>query len=76
MTSKPKHWRRNWQKVRVMMPKRKMIRNSAVEFLIFTAQDAKNSIAARYENETILLTHFESDVDKLIMKEVRGLGDE
>ena len=52
------------------------IRNGAVDFLIFTAQDAKNDIAARYENETILLTHFESDVDKLIMKEVRGLGDE
>ncbi|MBT4348591.1 MAG: hypothetical protein HOL93_01865 [Candidatus Marinimicrobia bacterium] len=59
-----------------MMHKRKMIRNGAVDFLIFTAQDAKNDIAARYENETIWLTHFESDVDKLIMKEVRGLGDE
>jgi hypothetical protein len=52
------------------------IRNGTAEFLLFTAQDDKNSIAARYENETIWLTHFESDVDKLIMKEVRGLGDE
>lgn len=39
-----------------MGSKTKLIRNSTAEFLIFTAQDAKNSIEARYENETIWLT--------------------
>ena len=38
------------------MSKKKLIRNSTAEFLIFTAQDDKNSIEARYENETIWLT--------------------
>jgi len=38
------------------MSKNKQIRNSTAEFLIFTAQDGKNSIEARYENETIWLT--------------------
>ncbi len=38
------------------MSKNKLIRNSTAEFLIFTAQDGKNSIEARYENETIWLT--------------------
>jgi len=47
------------------------IRNSTVEFLIFTAQDGKNSIEARYENETIWLTQkliaelFEVDVSTI-----------
>jgi hypothetical protein len=46
----------------------KLIRNSTAEFLIFTAQEGKNSIEARYENETIWLTQklmgelFEVDV--------------
>ena len=34
----------------------KLIRNSTSEFLIFTAQDGKNNIEARYEGETIWLT--------------------
>jgi len=38
------------------MSENKLIRNSTAEFLIFTAQDGKNSIEARYENETIWLT--------------------
>ena len=38
------------------MSKNKLIRNSTAEFLIFTAQDGKNNIEARYENETIWLT--------------------
>ena len=46
----------------------KLIRNSTSEFLIFTSQDGKNSIEARYEDETIWLTQkliaelFEVDV--------------
>ncbi len=50
------------------MSKNKLIRNSTAEFLIFTAQDGKNSIEARYEDETIWLTQklmgelFEVDV--------------
>ena len=32
------------------------IRNSTAEFLIFTSQDGKNSIEARFEDETIWLT--------------------
>jgi len=39
-----------------MSEKRLTIRNSTVEFLIFTSQDGKNSIEARYENETVWLT--------------------
>ncbi len=39
-----------------MNNKNKLIRNSTAEFLIFTAQDGKNSIETRYENETIWLT--------------------
>ena len=38
------------------MSNNKLIRNSTAEFLIFTAQDGKNSIEARYEDETIWLT--------------------
>jgi len=38
------------------MSKNKLIRNSTSEFLIFTAQDGKNTIEARYEDETIWLT--------------------
>ena len=38
------------------MGNKKLIRNSTAEFLIFTAQDGKNSIEARYEDETIWLT--------------------
>ena len=38
------------------MSNKKLIRNSTAEFLIFTAQDGKNSIEARYEDETIWLT--------------------
>jgi len=38
------------------MSENKLIRNSTAEFLIFTAQDGKNSIEARYEDETIWLT--------------------
>ena len=46
----------------------KLIRNSTAEFLIFTSQDAKYSIEARYEDETIWLSQkliaelFEVDV--------------
>lgn len=39
-----------------MNKKTKLIRNSTAEFLIFTSQDGKNSIEARYEDETIWLT--------------------
>jgi hypothetical protein len=38
------------------MKNRQLIRNSTAEFLIFTFQDGKNSIEARYEDETIWLT--------------------
>jgi len=38
------------------MNKNQLIRNSTSEFLIFTAQDGKNSIEARYEDDTIWLT--------------------
>lgn len=34
----------------------KLIRNSTAEFLIFTSQDAQNSIEARYEDKTIWLS--------------------
>lgn len=34
----------------------KLIRNSTVEFLIFTAQEGGDSIQARYEDETLWLT--------------------
>ncbi|HWL43223.1 MAG TPA: virulence RhuM family protein [Ilumatobacter sp.] len=37
-------------------PGRRLIRNSTAEFLIFTAQDATDSIEARYEHETVWLT--------------------
>ncbi len=40
----------------ISMGNKKLIRNSTAEFLIFTAQDGKNSIEARYEDETIWLT--------------------
>ncbi len=40
----------------VVMSDKKLIRNSTAEFLMFTAQDGKNCIEARYENETIWLT--------------------
>ena len=39
-----------------MNKKNKLIRNSTTEFLIFTSQNGKNSIEARYEDETIWLT--------------------
>jgi hypothetical protein len=38
------------------MSDKKLIRNSTAEFLMFTAQDGKNSIETRYKNETIWLT--------------------
>lgn len=38
------------------MQNNKLIRNSTTEFLIFTAQNGKNSIEARYEDETIWLS--------------------
>ncbi len=38
------------------MTNKKLIRNSTAEFLMFTAQNAENSIEARYENETVWLT--------------------
>ena len=53
------------------MANKKLIRNSTAEFLIFTAQDGKNSIEARYEDETIWLTQklmgelFEVDVSTI-----------
>ncbi|MDO5067838.1 MAG: RhuM family protein [Propionibacteriaceae bacterium] len=37
-------------------PPGQLIRNSTVEFLIFTAQDGGESIEARYEDETVWLT--------------------
>ncbi len=39
-----------------MENKNKLIRNSTVEFLIFTSQSGDNSIEVRYEDETIWLT--------------------
>lgn len=36
-------------------PRRRLIRNSTVEFLIFTAQDG-SSIKAQYKDETVWLT--------------------
>jgi len=39
-----------------MNEKNKLIRNSTAEFLIFTSQEGKTSIEARYEDETIWLT--------------------
>jgi hypothetical protein len=36
--------------------KNKLIRNSTVEFLIFTAQSGEKSIEARYEDETVWLS--------------------
>jgi len=36
--------------------RRKLIRNSTAEFLIFTAQDGVGSIEARYKDETVWLT--------------------
>ena len=35
---------------------RQLIRNSTTEFLIFSSQEGKSSIEARYEDETIWLT--------------------
>lgn len=49
-------------------PARKLIRNSTVEFLIFTAQEGTAAIEARYEDETVWLSQklmaelFEVDV--------------
>ncbi len=40
----------------VVMSDKKLIRNSTAEFLMFTAQDGKDSIETRYENETVWLT--------------------
>ena len=48
-----------------------LIRNSTSEFLIFTSQDNKNSIEARYKDETIWLTQkliaelFEVDISTI-----------
>ncbi len=42
--------------MRVVMSNKKLIRNSTAEFLMFTAQDGKDSIETRYENETVWLT--------------------
>ncbi len=39
-----------------MNDKRVILRSSTAEFLIFTSQEGKNSIEARYEDETIWLT--------------------
>ncbi|MFQ5714943.1 MAG: virulence RhuM family protein [Candidatus Scalinduaceae bacterium] len=39
-----------------MSSKKKLIRNSTAEFLIFTAQAGETSIEVRYENETVWLT--------------------
>ena len=36
--------------------KKLQIRNSTVEFLVFTNQDSKNSIEVRIEDETVWLT--------------------
>ncbi len=53
------------------MSKNKLIRNSTAKFLIFTAQEGKNSIEAKYENETIWLTQkliaelFEVDISTI-----------
>jgi hypothetical protein len=33
-----------------------LIRNSTVEFLLFTQETGENSVEVRYENETIWLT--------------------
>ena len=50
---------------------KKLIRNSTAEFLIFTAQEGKNSIEARFEDETIWLTQklmaelFEVDISTI-----------
>lgn len=38
------------------MQNNKQIRNSTAEFLIFTANNGKDSIEARYEDETIWLS--------------------
>jgi len=54
-----------------MNKKNKLIRNSTVEFLIFTSQERANSIEARYEDETIWLSQkliaelFEVDVSTI-----------
>ncbi len=39
-----------------MSDKKKQIRNSTAEFLIFTAQAGEESLEVRYEEETIWLT--------------------
>ena len=39
-----------------MSSKKKLIRNSTAEFLIFTAQAGETSIEVRYEDETVWLT--------------------
>jgi hypothetical protein len=41
---------------KIVNSKKPLIRNSTAEFLIFTSQEGKNSIEARYEDETIWLT--------------------
>jgi len=38
------------------MQSNKLIRNSTTEFLIFTSNNGKDSIEARYEDETIWLS--------------------
>ena len=50
---------------------KKFIRNSTAEFLIFTAQEGRSSIEARFENETVWLTQklmaelFEVDISTI-----------
>jgi hypothetical protein len=39
-----------------MKDKKKMIRNSTAEFLVFTSQAGEQSIEARYEDETVWLS--------------------
>ena len=64
-----------------MKRKKQLIRNSTAEFLIFTAQDASNSIEARYEDETIWLSQklmaalFEVDV-RTINEHLKNIYDQ
>ena len=58
-----------------------MIRNSTAEFLIFTAQSGETSIEARYEDETIWLSHklmaelFDVDV-RTVSEHIQNVYDE
>ena len=65
------------------MPQKLAIRNSTVEFLIFTQEAGENSIEVRYHNETIWLTQkmmaelFNSSVDNIILhlKNIYATGE-